>query len=298
MTAPEPAALARRCRVAPGEAMRLADRDPADRMGLSKADAEAMLTEGAERLAVLHDRLFAQRAWSVLLVLQGMDASGKDGAIKRVAAGLNPQGLRVTSFAAPNAEERSHDFLWRIHRALPPRGTVGVFNRSHYEDVLVPRVDPGALAGLGLPARLIGPEIWAQRLGAIAAFETYLAQQGTAQAKIFLHVSRDEQRKRLLARLDDPAKAWKFDPSDLAARDRWAEYQPAYEAAFSATATAAAPWYVVPADSKPVARALVQAILLHTMEGLDLDMPAPSPERLAQMAAARTQLAALRVMEE
>jgi len=290
LTAPDFAALAARCRVSPGEAVRLDDHDPADRMGLSKADAEAMLAAGAERLAVLHGRLFAQRAWSVLLVLQGMDSSGKDGAIKRLAAGLNPQGLRVTSFAAPNAEERSHDFLWRIHRALPPRGTVGVFNRSHYEDVLVPRVEPGALAALGLPASLAGPEIWTQRLGAIVGFESYLVQQGTAQAKIFLHLSRDEQRKRLLARLDDPAKAWKFDPSDTTARDRWAEYRSAYEAAMSATATAAAPWFIVPADSKPVARALVQAILQATMEGLDLDMPPLSPERRAQMAEARKQL--------
>ncbi len=292
MTAPDPAALVERCRVPPGKAVRLADHDPADRMGLSKADAAAMLAAGAKRLAVLHGRLFAQRAWSVLLVLQGMDTSGKDGAIKRLAAGLNPQGLRVTSFDKPNAEERSHDFLWRIHRALPPRGTVGVFNRSHYEDVLAPRVNPGALAGLGLPPSLVGPEIWTQRLGAIVGFENTLAQQGIGQAKIFLHLSRDEQRKRLLARLNDPAKAWKFDPSDTAARDRWAEYQSAYEAALSATATAAAPWFIVPADSKPVARALVQAILQVTMEGLDLQMPAPSPERLAQMAEARKQLLA------
>jgi len=291
LSAPDFEALVQRCRVTPGEAVRLADRDPADRMGLSKSDAEAMLAEGAERLAKLHDRLFAQRAWSVLLVLQGMDASGKDGAIKRLAAGLNPQGLRVTSFAAPNSEERSHDFLRRIHLALPPRGMVGVFNRSQYEDVLVPRVDPDALAGSGLPASLTGPEIWTERLGAIAAFETYLAQQGTAQAKVFLHLSRSEQRKRLLARLDDPAKEWKFDPSDNAARERWAAYQPAYEAALSATASEAAPWYIVPADNKPVARALVLAVLLVTIEALDLDLAAPSPERLAQMARARAELA-------
>ena len=292
MSAPDPAALVEKCRVTPGKAMRLADRDPADRMGLSGADANAMLSAGAERLAALHDRLFARRTWSVLMVLQGMDASGKDGAIKRLAAGLNPQGLRVTSFAAPNAQELSHDFLWRIHRALPPRGMVGVFNRSHYEDVLVPRVDAAVLARQGLPDSLAGPEIWTQRLGAIAAFETYLAQQGTALAKVFLHISRDEQRKRLLARLGDPAKEWKFDPSDTAARDRWAEYQPAYDAAFNATATSLAPWYIVPADSKPVARALTQAILLTTMAGLDLDTPAPSPERLAEMAKARNQLKA------
>ncbi len=289
---PDPATLVERCRVPPGDAVRLDDHDPADRMGLSKAEAEAMLAAGAECLSVLHGQLFAQRAWSVLLVLQGMDSSGKDGAIKRLAAGLNPQGFRVTSFAAPNAEERSHDFLWRIHRALPPRGTIGVFNRSHYEDVLVPRVDPGALAGLGLPPSLAGPEIWTQRLGAIVGFESTLAQQGTVQAKIFLHLSQEEQRKRLLARLDDPAKAWKFDPSDAAARDRWAEYRSAYEAAMGATATAAAPWFIVPADSKPVARALVQAVLQVTMEGLDLRLPPPSSERLAQMADARKQLTA------
>ena len=291
MTAPDPAALVERCRVSPGKAVRLDDHDPADRMGLSKAHAEAMLAAGAERLSVLHGQLLAQRAWAVLLVLQGMDTSGKDGAIKRLAAGLNPQGLRVTSFDKPNAEERSHDFLWRIHRALPRRGTVGVFNRSHYEDVLVPRVNPDALAGLGLPPSLVGPDFWTRRLAAIVGFESTLAQQGTAQAKIFLNLSRDEQRKRLLARLDDPGKNWKFDPSDFAARDRWAEYRAAYEAAMTATATAAAPWFIVPADSKPVARALVQAILHVTMEGLDLRMPPLSPERLAQMAEARKRLA-------
>ncbi len=292
MSAPDIAALIERCSVTPGKTVRLADRDPTDRMGLSGADANAMLAAGAERLAKLHDRLFARRTWSVLMVLQGMDASGKDGAIKRLAAGLNPQGLRVTSFTAPNANELSHDFLWRIHQALPPRGMVGIFNRSHYEDVLVPRVDASLLARQSLPDSLAGPEIWTQRLGAIVAFETYLAQQGTAQAKVFLHLSRDEQRKRLLARLNDPAKAWKFDPSDTAARERWAEYQPAYEAAFNATATGLAPWYIVPADSKPVARALVQAILVTTMEKLDLELPAPSPERLAAMAEARSQLKA------
>lgn len=292
MSAPDIAALIERCRVTPGKAVRLADRDPTDRMGLGSADANAMLAAGAERLAKLHDRLFARRTWSVLMVLQGMDASGKDGAIKRLAAGLNPQGLRVTSFAAPNANELAHDFLWRIHQALPARGMVGIFNRSHYEDVLVPRVDASLLARQGLPDSLAGPKIWTQRLGAIVAFETYLAQQGTAQAKVFLHLSQDEQRKRLLARLDDPAKAWKFDPSDTAARARWAEYQPAYEAAFNATSTGLAPWYIVPADSKPVARALVQAILAATMERLDLDLPAPSPERLAAMAEARKQLKA------
>ena len=286
------AALAARCRVAPGTAVSLDDWDPADRLGLGKTDAEAMLAAGAERLDALHERLYAQRAWSALLVLQGMDASGKDGAIKRLAAGLNAQGLRVVSFAAPSALELSHDFLWRIHQALPPRGMVGIFNRSHYEDVVEPRANPALLPRLGLPASLIGPEMWMQRLGAIVAFETYLAQQGTALAKVFLNISPGEQRKRLLARLDDPAKEWKFDSADLAARDLWAEHRAAYDAALTATATAVAPWYIVPADNKPVARALVQAILITGMEGLDLDRPAPPPERLAAMEAARRQLKA------
>ncbi len=283
------AALVARCRLPPG-GIRLAERDPADRMGLDRSAAESLLQTGAERLEALHEKLYAQRASSVLLLLQGMDASGKDGAIKRLAAGLNSQGLRVTSFAAPNAEERSHGFLWRIHRALPPRGMVGVFNRSHYEDVLVPRVEPDVLARLGLPDSLVGPDFWDNRLADIAAFEAYLARQGCALAKVFLHISRQEQQKRLLARLDDPAKAWKFDPADLVARNRWPDYQAAYEAAFAATVTDTAPWYVVPADSKPVARALVQAILIATMERLDLNLPTLSADSLAAMAKARARL--------
>ncbi len=286
------AALAARCRVTPGTAVNLDDWDPADRLGLGKAEPEAMLADGAERLAALHERLYAQRAWSVLMVLQGMDASGKDGTIKRLAAGLNAQGLRVVSFAAPSALELSHDFLWRIHQALPPRGMVGIFNRSHYEDVVEPRANPALLPRLGLPAHLIGPQMWSQRLNAIVAFETYLAQQGTAMAKVFLNLSPGEQGKRLLARLDDPAKEWKFDAADLAARDLWTEHRAAYAAALTATATTIAPWYVVPADNKPVARALVQAILITMMEGLDLDRPAPTPERVAAMDAARQQLKA------
>jgi PPK2 family polyphosphate:nucleotide phosphotransferase len=286
------AALAARCRVTPGAAVSLDDWDPADRLGLDKSDVEDMLAAGAERLSALHECLYAQRAWSVLLVLQGMDASGKDGAIKRLAAGLNAQGLRVVSFAAPSTLELSHDFLWRVHQALPPRGMVGIFNRSHYEDVVAPRANPALLPRLGLPASLVGPDMWTRRLGAIVAFETYLAQQGTVMAKVFLNISAAEQRKRLLARLDDPAKEWKFDAADLNARNLWAEHRAAYDDAFTATATAAAPWYIVPADSKPVARALVQAILLTMLEGLDLDRPAPTMERLATMEAARQHLKA------
>ena len=289
---PDPAALAAQCRILPGKAFRLDDHDPANKLGLTKPDAEAMLDAGAKRLEALHERLYAVRTWSVLLVLQGMDASGKDGAIKRMAAGLNPQGLHVVSFAAPSSLELSHDFLWRIHAALPPRGHVGIFNRSHYEDVVAPRADPSILPRLGIPASLLGPALWSERLGAITAFEAYLAQQGMALAKVFLNISRGEQHKRLLARLDDPSKEWKFDPSDISARNRWAEHRTAYEAAITATATNAAPWYVVPADSKPIARAVIQSILLTTLEGLDLSRPTPSAERLAAMAAARQHLTA------
>jgi len=288
----DPKALAAQCRILPGQALRLDDCDPADKLGLTKPGAEAMLEEGIKRLEEVHERLYANRTWSVLLVLQGMDASGKDGAIKRLAAGLNPQALRVVSFAAPSSLELSHDFLWRIHAALPPRGHVGIFNRSHYEDVVAPRADPSILPRLGIPAGLLGPSLWTERLAAIAAFEAYLAQQGTVLAKVFLNISRGEQQKRLLARLDDPSKEWKFDPADLSARDRWAEHRTAYEAAFAATTTTAAPWYVVPADSKPIARAVVQSILLTTLEGLDLSRPVPSAERQAAMAAARQHLTA------
>ena len=287
-----PSEIAAHCRIAPGTAVRLDDWDPTDRLGLSKTDAEAMLDSNAARLEALHERLYASRTWAVLLLLQGMDASGKDGAIKRLAGGLNPQGLRVTSFAAPSSLELSHDFLWRIHAALPPRGHVGVFNRSHYEDVVAPRANPLLLPKLGLPPELVGPGIWAERLAGIVAFEAHLAQQGTALAKVFLNLSRGEQRKRLMARLDDPAKAWKFDPSDMTARDLWAEHRTAYEAAFAATATASAPWYIVPADNKPVARALLQCILIATMEKLALDRPNPTPDQVAAMAAARNALTA------
>ena len=207
-----PAELAARCRVAPGTAVRLDDWDPADRLGLSKSDAEAMLEDNSTRLEALHERLYASRTWAVLLLLQGMDASGKDGAIKRLAGGLNPQGLRVTSFAAPSSLELSHDFLWRIHAALPPRGHVGVFNRSHYEDVVVPRANPALLPKLGLPLELLGPDIWTDRLAGIAAFEAHLAQQGTALAKVFLNISRGEQRKRLLARLGRPGQGVEVRP--------------------------------------------------------------------------------------
>lgn len=290
MTAPDLAALAGHCRVTPGEAVRLADHDPADRMGLSKDDADAMLAAGAERLAALHERLFAQRAWSVLLVLQGMDASGKDGAIKRLAAGLNPQGLRIASFAAPNAEERSHDFLRRIHLALPPRGMVGIFNRSHYEEVLVVRVHPELLERQHLPAALTGKRLWAHRLADITGFERYLARQGLVVLKFFLHVSRAEQKRRLLDRLDHPAKNWKFSANDVTERHYWDDYMASYEDTIVHTATKDAPWFVIPADHKWFARLVVVTAMIAALEALDLRAPKLPESDLARLAAAREEL--------
>ena len=282
--------LALRLQVVPGEPVRLDDRDPSDTGGLDRAAAESLFAKGTERLAALQERMFAQRRWAALLVLQGLDASGKDGAIRRLAAGLNPMALHVTAFAAPSALEQAHDFLWRVHQAAPPRGAIGVFNRSHYEDVLVPRVDEAVRARLALPRERIDAGLWDRRLAGIAAFERGLADEGTAIAKVFLNVSHQEQRKRLLARIDDPLKHWKYDPGDLDVRDRRDEFRRAYEQAMAATNAPHAPWYVIPADHKWFARVAVQQVLLSTLEGLDLDPPPPSAATLAAMQAARQRL--------
>ena len=226
----------------------------------------------------------AQGRWAVLVVLQGRDAAGKDSLIRHVIAGLNPQGCDVTSFGVPSAEELRHDFLWRYHRHLPPRGSVAVFNRSHYEEVLVVRVDPRHLPSQHLPASLVGPDVWDRRLHDIATFEDYLARNGTAIIKIFLHVSREEQRQRFLKRLREPAKHFKFSPADIRDRARWDAYTEAYEAALGTTSRPFAPWYVVPADHKWYARLAVAAILVHEIAKLDLSHPAPllaEPETLA-----------------
>ena len=282
--------LALRLRVVPGEPVRLDDRDPSDTCGLDRAAAEVLFAKGVERLTELQERMFAQRRWAALLVLQGLDASGKDGAIRRLAAGLSPMTLQVTAFGAPSALEQAHDFLWRVHRVVPPRGTIGVFNRSHYEDVLVPRVDESVRARLSLPRERMNAGLWDRRLAAITAFEGGLADEGTVIAKVFLDVSHEEQRKRLLARIDDPLKHWKYDPGDLDVRDRQDEFRRAYEQAIAATNTPGAPWYVVPADRKWFARLAVQQVLLTTLEGVDLTVPPPSAATLAAMQAARERL--------
>ncbi len=282
--------LALHTRVVPGEPVRLDDLDPADTCGLDRDAAKALQAEGAERLEALQERMFAQRRWAVLMVLQGLDASGKDGAIRRVAAGLSPSALRVTAFAAPSAAEQAHDFLWRVHQAAPPRGHIGVFNRSHYEDVLVPRVDAAVRARLSLPPERIDEGLWDRRMASILAFERNLADEGTAVVKVFLNVSREEQRERLLARIDDPAKNWKYDAADLDVRDLWDPYRRAYEHAIAATNAPHAPWHIVSADRKWFARVAVQQVLLSTLEGLDLDPPPLSAATLAAMETARQRL--------
>lgn len=259
---------------------------------IDKNEAQASLTVAVDRLAALQDRLYADRRWSFLVILQAMDAGGKDGTIKHVFSGVNPQGVSVVSFKAPGPEDLAHDFLWRVHRVLPARGMIGVFNRSHYEEVVVARVHPDLLAPQRLPSIVSGqPDFWDNRLRDIRAFESYLARQGTRIVKIFLHVGDEEQKARLRARLDDPDKLWKFDPGDLDERARRADYMAAYETAIAATSTPEAPWYVVPADQKWFARLVVADILVSSLEALDLRTPEPDQATLDRLADARRDLA-------
>jgi PPK2 family polyphosphate:nucleotide phosphotransferase len=281
-----------RFRVTSGKGFRLKDHDPADTMGhlLSKPQAEAMLAHDVHRLAALQEKLYAQNEWAMLCVLQAMDAAGKDGTIKHVMSGVNPQGVRVTSFKAPGPEELAHDFLWRANRALPERGHIGIFNRSHYEEVLVVRVHPEVLERQHLPDEVLGKRMWDQRLEAIAAFERYLTRQGMVVLKFFLNVSRREQKRRFLERLEEKDKHWKFSTGDLAERAFWNDYQHAYEEAIAATATPHAPWFVVPADNKWFTRLIVVAAMIEALEALDLTLPALRPDQEAALEAARKKL--------
>jgi PPK2 family polyphosphate:nucleotide phosphotransferase len=277
--------LLARYRITDGSDFRLADHDPADKgpadISLDKDEGREQLERGVAHLAALQGRLYAEGRHAVLAVFQAMDAAGKDGTIKHVMSGVNPQGVSVQSFKQPSAEALEHDFLWRIHAAVPPRGRIGIFNRSHYEDVLVSRVHPELLEAQQLPGR-DGPRLdvpprgkfWRHRLRDIAAFESYLARQGIVTLKFFLHVSREEQRQRLLARLDEPDKTWKFDPNDLRERAHWDDYQDAYEAAIAATASEEAPWFVVPADRKWFTHVVVMEALIDALEAID---PQPPP---------------------
>ena len=288
------AKLLKRFRIDNGDKFRLDDFDPKDTCGLdfTKDDAKAMLAEASKELSDHQEKLYAQDRWSVLIVLQAMDAAGKDGAIKHVMSGVNPQGCQVHSFKAPSAEELDHDFLWRIAKALPERGRIGIFNRSHYEDVLVVRVHPEILARQRLPQELTGKEIWDERFKSIREFERHLARNGTLVLKFLLNVSKKVQRERFLERLDRPEKHWKFSVSDLEERKHWSEYQVAFEQMIQHTSTKQAPWWVIPADNKWVTRTLVAGIITRSIERLGLTFPKVSDKDRKRLEAARVELMA------
>jgi PPK2 family polyphosphate:nucleotide phosphotransferase len=286
------AGIAKRYRIDKPAKFRLRRVDSAESGGIDfdKAEAKALLAAGIARLSELQERLYADDRWAVLVVLQGLDTAGKDGIIKHVMSGINPQGCEVHSFKVPSAEELDHDFLWRIGKRLPSRGRIGIFNRSHYEDVLVVRVHPEILAAQQLPDDVVGDNLWKHRYKDIRAFEHHLARNGTLILKFFLHVSKAEQRRRLLARLDEPAKHWKFSKADLAERMLWDKYTDAYEDMIRATSTSYAPWYVVPADNKWFARLIVAQALIGALDKLGLAFPKVTGPALATIAEARRTL--------
>ena len=270
----EMARLAERHCVRKGHKFDLSDTDPSDTGGVaSKSHGEKLLEKSIDLLREMQEKLYAQDRWSVLLILQGMDAAGKDSTIKHVMSGVNPQGCEVHSFKAPSHEELDHDFLWRAHRVCPERGRIGIFNRSYYEEVLVVRVHPELLEAQRLPDAVTDKHVWEDRYEDINAFERYLTRNGTVIRKFFLHLSKEEQRQRFLARLEDPAKNWKFSENDVKERESWSDYQDAYEAALQATATKHAPWYVVPADHKWYAHLVVASAIIEALGDLDLAFP-------------------------
>jgi PPK2 family polyphosphate:nucleotide phosphotransferase len=286
--------LAHRYRVTDGRGFRLKDIDPGETAGLDselKDEAAALLQRGVERLAELQQQLWAEGRWALLLVVQAMDAAGKDSTIKHVMSGVNPQGCEVHAFKAPSPEELDHDYLWRCARRLPERGRIGIFNRSYYEEVLVVRVHRELLDAQHLPRQLVTRDIWSQRYDDIRAWERYLARNGIVVRKFFLHVSREEQQRRFVARLEDPEKHWKFALNDVKERAFWDDYMRAYEAAIRQTATAHAPWYVVPADHKWFTRLVVAAAIVDTLRDLRLAYPKLDRQRRAELRTARRLLA-------
>ena len=257
----------------------------------SKAHYQEILAEHIQALSAQQSRLYASNRYALLLIFQGMDAAGKDGAIKHVLSGVNPQGCEVFSFKQPSAEELEHDFLWRTTRHLPERGRIGIFNRSYYEEVLIVRVHPELLHREGLPDELIKKRIWETRYRSIVDLEKHLSQNGTRIIKFFLHLSKGEQRKRFLARIDDPEKNWKLSAADIEERSFWSHYQKAYEACLSATSTGASPWYVVPADDKDNARIIISQIILETLNELALSYPELDKAGRRALQSSRKQLA-------
>ena len=281
-------------RINKGKDFRLKDVDPDDTLDFTKdADksrAKEVLAMGVTALAELQDKLYAQDKWAVLLIFQAMDAAGKDGAIKHVMSGTNPQGCQVYSFKSPSSDDLDHDYLFRCMKCLPNRGHIGIFNRSYYEEVLVVRVHPDFLAKQKMPPRLVDKNIWDERFEDIRNFEQYLARNGVVVRKFFLHVSKKEQKRRFLERIDDPLKNWKFSSNDANERDYWDDYMKAYEEMIQETATKEAPWYVVPADNKWFTRVVVAGAVIETLASLDLAYPKVDEGKLKELAAAKKKL--------
>lgn len=279
-------------RIQNGDGFRLEQIDPGDTLDLpsDKKGAREALEQGVEMLSELQQRLYAQNKWAVLLVFQAMDAAGKDGTIKHVMSGVNPQGCQVCSFKAPSAQDLDHDYLWRANQSLPERGRIGIFNRSYYEETLVVRVHPELLAKQSLPPALLGPKLWKQRFEDIRHYEQYLNRNGVVVLKFFLHLSKKEQKRRFLQRLERPEKNWKFSAADIRERGFWEDYMQAYQEMIRETATAQAPWYVVPADHKWFTRLVVAAAVIERLDALDLRYPEVSPEAKQALARAREQL--------
>jgi PPK2 family polyphosphate:nucleotide phosphotransferase len=274
-----------------GTKFRLKDFDPADTNGMkSKQHAQTLLENGIQVLSHMQEMLYAQDRWGLLLIFQAMDAAGKDGAIKHVMSGVNPQGCDVYSFKSPSNEELNHDYLWRTHSRVPERGKIGIFNRSYYEEVLVVRVHPAFLKAQKLPDRLVTKHIWEERYEDINAFESYLTRNGIVVRKFFLHVSKQEQKKRFLERLEDSKKNWKFSMPDVTERGFWKDYQEAYEEMIQKTATKHAPWYVVPADNKWFTRLAVAGAIIDALSGLDLAFPDVDKAKKKELAAVRDTL--------
>jgi PPK2 family polyphosphate:nucleotide phosphotransferase len=282
-------------RVTDGKRFHLKDFDPTETLGMGtemKGRTPELLEHSVQQIAELQDKLYAQDRWSLLLIFQAMDAAGKDGTIKHVMSGINPQGCRVTSFKAPSHEELDHDYMWRCLRELPARGDIGIFNRSYYEEVLAVRVHPEFLEAEHLPEELVGKHIWRERFEDINDIERYLTRNGTVILKFFLHVSKREQKKRFLARLDEPVKNWKFSAADVHEREYWKQYQDAFEDLICHTATPHAPWFVVPADNKWFTRLVVSSAIVEAMRTLNLEYPKIDGEKKKQLDEARARLEA------
>ncbi|QEX16588.1 hypothetical protein FRZ44_18830 [Hypericibacter terrae] len=282
-------------RITKGKKFRLKDFDPADTSDLKAADkprAKEALQVGIQALSEFQEKLYAQQRWGLLLIFQAMDAAGKDAAIKHVLSGLNPQGCSVSSFKAPSTEDLNHDFLWRCQKRLPERGIFGIFNRSYYEEVLVVRVHPEYLHRQKIPPKLVTKSIWKERFRDIRNFESFQARNGFVIRKFFLHVSKDEQRRRFMERLDEPAKNWKFSTADVAEREHWDDYMSAYEDMIRGTATEEAPWYVVPADNKWFTHIIVAAAIIDAVDSLGLAYPEVDADMRKELEMARTALEA------